>query len=86
MASQPPEQPKNDESVELKEVSMSQSLSVDDEYVDNDDGVRIKGFTRRDRNDMRRMGKRQEFMRNFRPLSTLSFTVIIQASWEFILM
>lgn len=39
-----------------------------------------------DRNDMSRMGKLQEFKRNFRPLAVLSFSAVLQATWEFILM
>lgn len=39
-----------------------------------------------DRNDMHRMGKLQEFKRNFRPLAALSFSAVLQATWEFILM
>lgn len=51
------------------------------EYVDG-----IDGHTKQDDRNMIRMGKRQELMRNFRPLSALSFTVLIQATWEFLLM
>jgi hypothetical protein len=51
------------------------------EYVDG-----IDGYTRRDQRNMQRMGKQQELMRNFRPLSALSFTVLLQATWEFLLM
>ena len=51
------------------------------EYVEG-----IEGHTRRDQRNMRRMGKQQELMRNFRPLSALSFTVLLQATWEFLLM
>lgn len=39
-----------------------------------------------DRNDMNRMGKLQELKRNFRPLAALSFSAVLQATWEFILM
>jgi choline transport protein len=49
-------------------------------------GSADKGFTKRDQRDMQRLGKRQELMRNFRPLSALSFTVLLQATWEFMLM
>jgi choline transport protein len=45
-----------------------------------------KGFTKRDQKDMQRLGKRQELLRNFRPLSALSFTVLLQATWEYLLM
>jgi choline transport protein len=52
----------------------------------NDYGIRDKGYTRYDQLDMHRLGKRQEFVRIFRPLSALSFTVLIQATWECLLM
>ncbi|KAJ5091052.1 hypothetical protein NUU61_005922 [Penicillium alfredii] len=41
--------------------------------------------TPQDQNDMNRMGKIQEFKRNFRPLAALSFSAVLQATWEFIL-
>ncbi|KAJ5592033.1 uncharacterized protein N7459_002402 [Penicillium hispanicum] len=41
--------------------------------------------TPHDQNDMHRMGKVQEFKRNFRPLAALSFSAVLQATWEFIL-
>ena len=50
-------------------------------YVDG-----IDGHTKNDHRNMARMGKRQELMRNFRPLSALSFTVLLQATWEYLLM
>src|SRR5437016_5870165 len=50
-------------------------------YVDG-----IEGHTKNDHRNMARMGKRQELMRNFRPLSALSFTVLLQATWEYLLM
>lgn len=42
--------------------------------------------TSHDQDDMNRMGKPQEFKRNFRPLAALSFSAVLQATWEFILM
>lgn len=74
-------------SLESNEVPAKYALDgVDDdsnahEYVDG-----IDGYTKRDHRNMTRMGKRQELMRNFRPLSALSFTVLLQATWEFLLM
>lgn len=59
---------------------------IDEEGVINDVGYHDKGYTKRDHEDMQRLGKRQELMRNFRPLSALSFTVLLQATWEFMLM
>ncbi|CAG7944155.1 unnamed protein product [Penicillium salamii] len=38
-----------------------------------------------DREDMRRMRKIPELRRNFRPLAALSFSAVLQATWEFIL-
>jgi choline transport protein len=45
----------------------------------------IRGHTRADRADMDRMGKVQELRRNYRPLSALAFTVILQGTWEVLL-
>jgi hypothetical protein len=72
-------------SLELNEVNPKDNVEEDagtpEEYVDG-----IDGYTKRDYRHMTRMGKRQELMRNFRPLSALSFTVLLQATWEFLLM
>ncbi|KKK27214.1 putative GABA permease [Aspergillus rambellii] len=38
-----------------------------------------------DDNDMQRMGKIQELKRNLRPVAALSFSSVLQAAWEFIL-
>ena len=51
-----------------------------------EDGRHIEGFTKYDQKDMRRLGKRQELMRNFRRISAFSFTVILTATWEYLLM
>lgn len=51
-----------------------------EEYHDS-----LKGYTRADRADMTRMGKVQELRRNYRPLSALAFTVILQGTWEVLL-
>lgn len=45
----------------------------------------LKGYTRADHADMSRMGKVQELKRNYRPLSALAFTVILQGTWEVLL-
>jgi choline transport protein len=45
----------------------------------------LRGYTRADRVDMSRMGKVQELKRNYRPLSALAFTVILQGTWEVLL-
>ncbi|KAH7407231.1 putative GABA permease [Cadophora sp. MPI-SDFR-AT-0126] len=44
------------------------------------------GFTRHDQRDMYRMGKIQEFKRNYRPLSALSFATVLCCVWEFLLL
>lgn len=43
------------------------------------------GDTRQDTIDMRRLGKKQEFNRNFNFLSTLGFVSIYMATWEYVL-
>ncbi|EMD93073.1 hypothetical protein COCC4DRAFT_196681 [Bipolaris maydis ATCC 48331] len=45
----------------------------------------LRGHTRADQADMMRMGKVQELKRNYRPLSALAFTVILQGTWEVLL-
>ncbi|KAK2743425.1 hypothetical protein FQN57_004890 [Myotisia sp. PD_48] len=54
-------------------------LGILNTYVGHFDGHTIN-----DNRDMLRMGKKQAFIRNFRPLSALSFALILQATWEFI--
>ncbi|KAF5848130.1 hypothetical protein GGP41_005512 [Bipolaris sorokiniana] len=51
-----------------------------EEYHDS-----LRGHTRADQADMLRMGKVQELKRNYRPLSALAFTVILQGTWEVLL-
>ncbi|OJD35022.1 gaba permease [Diplodia corticola] len=48
----------------------------------DDEAAAAKGVTRHDRVDMSRMGKTQELQRNYRPLSAIAFTVILQGTWE----
>jgi hypothetical protein len=43
------------------------------------------GDTQADLADMQRLGKKQEFNRNFNLLSTLGFISIYMATWEFVL-
>lgn len=59
---------------------------VEDGGCYNDVGILDKGYTTKDQREMQRLGKRQELIRNFRPLSALAFTVLLQATWEFLLM
>lgn len=44
-----------------------------------------KGFTINDQLDMKRMGKKQEFRRNFRFLTTVGFTCCVMGTWEILL-
>ncbi|KAF2856491.1 putative GABA permease [Plenodomus tracheiphilus IPT5] len=44
-----------------------------------------KASTKSDQRDMYRMGKKQEFKRNYRPLSALSFAVVLTAIWEYLM-
>ncbi|EJP67665.1 amino acid transporter [Beauveria bassiana ARSEF 2860] len=44
-----------------------------------------EGFTSADRADMQRMGKKQQFRRNFRLMSTIGFTTCVMGTWEILL-
>ena len=55
------------------------------DYVDSTDEDGAWGDTAHDRRDMLRMGKKQEFVRNFSFLSALGFVSVYMASWEFVL-
>jgi hypothetical protein len=58
---------------------LSDRVDYHDQYHDHLRGSRSDhGFTKNDRVDMRRMGKQQELRRDFRALSALAFTVILQ--------
>lgn len=56
---------------------------VDDNVLGNVDA--IYGDTSHDIKDMFRLGKKQEFKRNFSFISTLGFISIYMATWEFVL-
>jgi TRAP-type C4-dicarboxylate transport system substrate-binding protein len=73
------------QSLTMGELSFVDEGVSDYEGQHNDVGILDKGYTLRDRNDMQRLGKKQELIRNFRPLSALAFTVLLQATWEYIL-
>ncbi|EAT79626.1 hypothetical protein HBI56_150380 [Parastagonospora nodorum] len=60
-------------------------LNIDNEIAGEDYHDSLRGHTRQDRADMQRMGKVQELKRNYRPLSALAFTVILQGTWEVLL-
>jgi hypothetical protein len=62
-----------------------ETLYAQDEAVDSD-AAGILGATRVDKKDMSRMGKKQELIRNFERVSAFSFTVILTATWEYLLM
>jgi len=66
------------EGVELKE-PFQQAYSADS--LDPVDSSRAYN----DQADMKRLGKKQEFKRNFRFLATLGFATIFTSTWEFIL-
>jgi hypothetical protein len=72
------------QSVATRELSSFDGID-DREGRHNDVGVFDKGYTSRDQDDMQRLGKKQELIRNFRPLSALAFTVLLQATWEYLL-
>ncbi|EOA83172.1 hypothetical protein ACJQWK_00061 [Exserohilum turcicum] len=58
---------------------------LSDDVESNESHGSLRGYTRADRADMMRMGKVQELKRNYRPLSALAFTVILQGTWEVLL-
>lgn len=58
-------------------------LNYDDENTDSIDEA--WGDTPTDQRDMLRMGKKQEFKRNFSFLSALAFVSVYMATWEFVL-
>jgi amino acid permease len=70
---------------ETREQDSSYESDTDTEVVDVATGRSVSGYTRRDEKDMRRMGKQQELMRNFRRVSSFSFTVMLTATWEYLL-
>jgi len=68
-------------SVEMASSNAKSNSIVDDEAGDEYHSA-FKGHTKTDQQDMQRLGKVQELKRNYRPLSALAFTVIIQGTWE----
>ncbi|THZ18855.1 GABA permease-like protein [Aureobasidium pullulans] len=53
---------------------------------ESDETADVYGSVPSDKRDMMRMGKEQELRRVFRQVSLLSFTAILMATWEFVLM
>lgn len=52
---------------------------------DDLDPVAKEGFTVNDQHDMQRMGKKQEFRRNFRFITTVGFTCCVMGTWEILM-
>ncbi|OCL03636.1 amino acid transporter [Glonium stellatum] len=67
---------------EASVAAVSNGQGLDDEDAGGGYHDYNKGYTRNDKADMGRMGKMQELRRNYRPLSALAFTVILQGTWE----
>jgi hypothetical protein len=63
-------------------MEMNKGANVSDEMDGDDYHNALRGTTRQDHVDMVRMGKVPELQRNYRPLSALAFTVILQGTWE----
>jgi choline transport protein len=59
--------------------SAEDSLPMYDGYED------VWGDSKQDQRDMLRLGKKQEFKRNFHLLSALGFVSVYMATWEFVL-
>lgn len=59
------------------EISSAVNYSDDYNVIQGDSAIDVK--------DMLRLGKKQEFKRNFNILSTLGFISIYMATWEFVL-
>ena len=69
-----------------REVPVTYTLDgVDDDLDTATFPLGAIGSTHGDQKDMRRMGKKQELKRNFPSLATMSFTIVLQATWEFYL-
>ena len=65
------------EGLERKEYSTQEVVVSDDESA--------WSLSKQDVRDMKRLGKKQEFKRNFSLLSTIGFVSIFQATWEYVL-
>jgi choline transport protein len=63
-------------------MELGKGANVSDEVYGEEYHDSLRGHTRQDRVDMVRMGKVPELQRNYRPLSALAFTVILQGTWE----
>jgi len=57
-------------------------INLDGKTLHPDDSRRVSVW---DKRDMKRLGKTQQMRRSYRSLSMLSFTIVVQATWEFVL-
>ncbi|RMZ05443.1 hypothetical protein D0864_02476 [Hortaea werneckii] len=79
------------ESIELKgPVTFAVAETIGSKYSPEDGSpvvgdVEIYGDTEHDLRDMKRLGKKQEFKRNFTFWSALGFVSVYMATWEFVL-
>lgn len=73
------------DSKNISEVRDQETVGLD---YDNGDELlqRQKGGTVADAQDMNRMGKRQQLRREFRFITIVGFIMILQFSWESVLM
>ncbi|OAA51580.1 Amino acid/polyamine transporter I [Metarhizium rileyi] len=62
-------------------------MASEDQMLPEDgvDGDLYADFTANDRRDMQRMGKTQQFRRNFRMMSTIGFTICVTGTWIILL-
>ena len=67
----------------IRAVEPFDGSSPDEELAGHN--IRDANHTVHDQRNMTRMGRRQELFRSFRPFSAFSFTMVLQATWEFVL-
>lgn len=72
------------DNIEMKGPYISEVAS-DKHNAENGDLTEEWGDTANDLRDMQRLGKTQEFKRNFTFISALGFVSIYMATWEFVL-
>ncbi|GJN66050.1 hypothetical protein PLICBS_000066 [Purpureocillium lilacinum] len=61
------------------------TLAFDESFDRDRNQGPYTGHTSNDERDMQRMGKKQEFQRNFRMLSTIGFTICVTGTWTILL-
>lgn len=64
---------------------MAQVTVLDPGEWDALDPVAKEGFTVQDQRDMKRMGKQQQFRRNFKFITTVGFTCCVMGTWEILM-